>query len=134
MKNAILLTMLLFYFITIPTYAQSDCKEVSSKKNIKIAFYNVENLFDTIDDPLTNDKEFLPDARVYWNTERYNNKLENLSKVLTSIDPKNLPAIIGLSEIENHSVLEDLTKNTGLKKGKYKIVHQDSPDHQEPVI
>ncbi|MCD4679343.1 MAG: hypothetical protein K8S00_03035 [Bacteroidales bacterium] len=130
MKNTVSLILLFCFLITQPGQSQSDCKEFSSRKNIKIVFYNVENLFDTIDDPAKDDKEFLPDSKVYWNTERYNNKLENLSKVLTSIDPNNFPAIIGLSEIENKSVLEDLIKKTDLEKGKYKIIHHESPDER----
>ncbi len=130
MKKTICLTLLFSVFIAFQSYSQSDCNEVSSKKNFKIVFYNVENLFDTIDDPVKNDKDFLPDAKVYWNTERYNDKLEKISKVLISIDTLNLPAIIGLSEVENKTVLEDLINKTDLKKGKYKIVHQESPDER----
>ncbi len=95
-----------------------------------IAFYNVENLFDTIDDPLKNDKDFLPDGRNKWNSEKYFHKLENISKVLSSIDSINLPAIIGLSEIENIEVIRDLINTGELKNGNYKIIHKESPDER----
>ncbi|MBI9039390.1 MAG: hypothetical protein JEY97_14750 [Bacteroidales bacterium] len=95
-----------------------------------IVFYNVENLFDTIDDPLKNDKDFLPDGRNNWNSEKYFHKLENISKVLSSIDSINLPAIIGLSEVENIEVIRDLINTGNLKNGNYKIIHQESPDER----
>ena len=102
------------------------------KKNRKfiIAFYNVENLFDTIDDPGKRDGSYLPDAKVAWNTERYLLKLNHLDQVLSSLDEDVLPAIIGLCEVENLRVLEDLITQPGLKKGKYEIIHFESPDER----
>ena len=93
-------------------------------------FYNVENLFDTINDPAIQDEEYLPDARIPWNSARYNLKIHNISKVMASIDSPKLPDIIGLAEIENRSVLESLVRSAYLKSGGYKIVHFDSPDER----
>lgn len=98
-----------------------------------IAFYNLENLFDTIDSPDTFDEEYLPDGKNKWNTEKYNNKLEHMSKVISMIGKditKDAPAVIGVSEVENRTVLEDLVKTDNLKKYNYEIVHYDSPDER----
>lgn len=101
---------------------------VKQSPDITIAFYNVENLFDTIDDPITNDAEFLPDGKQKWDSKRYEHKLDQMSKVLSSIDTLNFPAIIGLCEVENRLVLEDLIKHPNLKDANYSIIHKDSPD------
>lgn len=96
-----------------------------------IAFYNLENLFDTIDDPNTNDAEFLPGGINKWTTKRYQEKLSNMAKVIGGIGSemvKGGPTIIGVSEIENIGVLQDLIKTPPLSEMGYKIVHYDSPD------
>lgn len=91
-----------------------------------IGFYNVENLFDTQDDPSINDEEFLPDGDRRWSNDRYKDKLGKLGKVINQmaygVD------ILGLAEVENRKVLEDLTNSAALSKLNYKIVHKDSPD------
>lgn len=94
------------------------------------AFYNVENLFDTIDDPAINDSSFLPTSQVAWNSKRYAHKLENLALVVSSIDSAHFPTVFGLSEVENIGVLQDLVKNPMLIKANYEILHKDSPDER----
>ncbi len=93
-----------------------------------IVFYNVENLFDTVDDPQIKDDDFTPEGKKNWTVERYQKKLNDLAKVISSITPENLPAIVGFAEIENKLVLEDLIKTEYLQPGNYKIVHEESPD------
>jgi hypothetical protein len=96
-----------------------------------IAFYNFENCFDTINDPITNDEEWTPRGDQHWNTKKYNQKLENLARVLSEIgtgDNSNAPTFIGGAEIENQSVLEDLIKQPKLIDKDYGIIHFDSPD------
>ena len=95
-----------------------------------VMFYNLENLFDTINDPDTNDEEFLPEGARKWNTFKYNSKLANIDRVFWDIaaQHKDFPAVIGVSEIENRTVLEDLIAQEKLSKGNYRIVHYDSPD------
>ncbi|MBK6344580.1 MAG: endonuclease/exonuclease/phosphatase family protein [Bacteroidales bacterium] len=108
----------------------ADAQEKTFKASC-IAFYNLENLFDTIDDPNTNDAEFLPGGSNRWTTQRYEAKLANMSKVIAGIGSemvKGGPSIIGVSEIENRSVLEDLVKTPALKNMGLQIVHFDSPD------
>jgi hypothetical protein len=96
-----------------------------------IAFYNLENLYDTINDPNTLDDEFTPDGPYKWNSERYYKKLSNIANVISQIGSEYIkggPVIIGFSEVENQSVLEDLVKQDSLKASNYGIVHYDSPD------
>lgn len=102
--------------------------EAPKTEFVKMAFYNVENLFDTIDSPDTEDSEFLPESRLNWDTEKMNQKIENISKVLLSIDLKSPPAIIGLCEVENLFILNALIENSDLKKYNYKTIHKESPD------
>ena len=98
---------------------------------VGFAFYNVENLFDTIDDPNTNDNSYLPDSDIPWNTERYITKLDHLTRVMSSIDTiAGYPALFGLSEVENFQVLKDLANHPGLRDAKYQIIHRDSPDER----
>jgi hypothetical protein len=96
-----------------------------------VAFYNFENLFDTINDPITNDEEWTPTGEQHWNTKKYHQKLENLARVLAEIgtdENSNSPTFIGGVEIENQSVLEDLIKQPKLIGKDYGIIHFDSPD------
>ena len=95
-----------------------------------IAFYNLENLFDTINQS-NNDEEFLPNGAIKWNTIKYNSKLKNMSNAISQLglDYSQLgAALIGVSEIENRMVLEDLVKQPAISKRGYEIVHYDSPD------
>ena len=103
-----------------------------AQKPYKVVFYNLENLFDTINDPNKNDEEYLPEGARKWTTYRYNQKLANMSRVLFDIaaKDKNFPAVIGVSEIENRLVLEDLLATPKLAKTNYHIVHYDSPDRR----
>ncbi|GAB4151004.1 MAG: endonuclease [Bacteroidia bacterium] len=98
----------------------------NAQKNMRVAFWNLENLYDTINDPNVNDEEFLPSAKNKWNSEKYLTKLNNLSKVILEINPD----IIGFAEVENKAVLNDLTQKTALQKQGYSIVHYDSPDQR----
>lgn len=96
-----------------------------------IAFYNLENLFDTENDTLIND-EASPIMEIKEGREEvYQKKLANMSKVLSEIgtkEAKNTAAIIGVAEIENRRVLEDLLQTDNLKNKQYHIIHYDSPD------
>lgn len=96
-----------------------------------IGFYNVENLYDTLNDVWKNDEEFTPSGKNAWTGDRYRTKLNHLAKVIsemaTDVTPDGL-AILGLCEIENKNVVEDLIKNPLLKKRNYKVVHIEGPD------
>lgn len=97
-----------------------------------VAFYNVENLFDTINQPDVNDEEYTPTGKSNWTLPKYKQKLKNLSRTIaeigTSDQQKEAPAVIGVAEVENRGVLEDLIKQPLLINKDYGIVHFDSPD------
>lgn len=104
---------------------------ITAQKNdpiFTVAFYNVENLFDLEDHPETQDDEFTPASEKAWDMEKYQKKLDDLSAVIRAIGKDELPEIIGLSEVENKKVLDDLIQTRILKKGDYGIVHYESPD------
>ena len=103
-----------------------------AQKPYKVMFYNFENLFDTLNDPATFDEEFTPKGGKAWNTSKYNKKLGNLERVLFDIAliDKDYPAVIGVSEIENRMVLEDVIAQPKLRPANYRIVHFDSPDRR----
>ena len=99
-------------------------------KPYSVVFYNLENLFDIYNDPETHDDEFTPQGVKQWNETRYQKKLTNMERVLFDIaaQQKEYPIVIGVSEIENRSVLEDLISQPKLKGANYRICHYDSPD------
>lgn len=98
-----------------------------------VGFYNVENLFDTIDTPGVRDLEYTPAGKNNWDSKKYNEKLINLSTVIQEIAIETTPdglAILGVSEVENITVLEDLVKMPKIVNRNYQIVHFDSPDRR----
>ncbi|MGB1316162.1 MAG: endonuclease/exonuclease/phosphatase, partial [Chitinophagales bacterium] len=111
--------------ISMSTYAQ---------KNVEVAvigFYNLENLFDTINDLEKNDEDFLPKGSYKYNSKVYHDKLNNLSSILAQLGTEITPdgaALIGVCEVENKSVLVDLVKEKSIANRNYEIVHYDSPD------
>lgn len=100
---------------------------------LSIAFYNVENLFDTENSPHTLDKEFTPKGEKKWGPYRYKLKIEKLGKAITRIGENHSqlpPVFIGLAEVENSTVLDDLLKSDALQYLPYDYVHYDSPDER----
>ena len=95
--------------------------------SLVIAFYNVENLFDTINDPKTDDNDFTPDGANLWTGERYRKELNQLSSVICRIGNR-LPAVVGLAEVENKKVVEELIHTGELATGNYAVIHEESPD------
>ena len=122
----------IFKILMITLCFSMNSKAQSKKFNIHtIAFYNFENLFDTINDPTTHDDEWTPSGFQHWTSKKYHQKLHNLSRVLAEIgtsENTNAPTLIGCSEIENRSVLEDLTQQPLIINKDYGIIHYDSPD------
>ncbi len=95
-------------------------------KWLNFGFYNVENLFDTLDDPHTNDNEFLPENAKQWTGERYAKKITDLSASIKAMSSGNLPELIGVCEVENRKVTTDLSESVyGDNAG---VIHKDSPD------
>ena len=101
---------------------------VSDSRTALVGFYNLENLFDTEDDPRTNDQDFLPDSYKQWDQARYRTKLRNLASVITEIGGPNGPDVLGVIEMENKRVLEELVAEPLLADRHYQIVHFESPD------
>ena len=124
---------LLLLLILFPLLVISQNNEESvSNQNIFTVFYNVENLFDTINNPNTSDDEFLPNSEKKWNSSKYFHKINQLARALSSLskdkNSNNMPDIIGLCEVENKQVINDLLKTPTFSNHNYKIIHQDSPD------
>ena len=103
-----------------------------NRQNYVIGFYNLENLFDVYDDPVKNDAEFLPDGKNEWTEVKYQKKLHNMATVIAEMAKANkaFHTILGVSEIENRLVLEDLVSQPELACANFQIVHYDGPDRR----
>jgi hypothetical protein len=125
-RRQLTLILVIIFVFCFKAYSQN------SKNHCVISFYNLENLFDTINSPDTKDEEFTPEGSKEWDSKRYFQKLENMSQAISDIGKaegmKGGPSILGVSEVENISVLKDLIHTKNLEKSGYKIVHYDSPD------
>jgi len=136
MKKIVIITFLLLTNCGGIKNTQKTTKQTATQKKYlarTIAFYNLENLFDTINDPKTFDDDFTPEGRNNWTAEKYHIKLNNLAEVLSDIGKKETgfpPAIIGVAEVENIQVLQDLVHTGKLKGLGYNIIHFDSPDRR----
>lgn len=119
-----LLFLFSFWLCATTSGAQNTERELYS-----VAFYNLENLFDTVHDSGKDDHEFLPDGSYQWTAEKYAAKLQNLSKVLGSLSRELVPegpAFIGVAEVENREALTDLVKQPAISN--YEFVHYEGPD------
>ncbi len=120
-------------FLIILTFTTLYSQEKKEYKVNTIAFYNLENLFDTEDDPLTFDDDRTPEGKDHWTEEIYRAKLANMAKVISEIGSEvsgTSPTIIGVCEIENRKVLEDLLNQEPLVNKGYGIIQFDSPDRR----
>lgn len=94
-----------------------------------VAFWNLQNLFDTIDDPTKNDESFLPDGEMEWTEDRLDKKMYNLARVIRSMNNGTGPDVLGVCEVENQNVL-DLMVNKYLSDLNYKTAYLESPDNR----
>lgn len=121
--------LIIFLLLSISTFSQKKKYQFRT-----IAFYNLENLFDTINDPEKLDERSpIMDIKERNRAKAYWSKIDNMAKVIADIGKekaKNSPAIIGVCEIENRKVLEDLINHKSLKKKHYGIIHYESPDER----
>ena len=101
-----------------------------AQESFRVLFWNVENLFDTKDDPRKNDNEYLPDATRHWNHFRYREKLKCLAKGIIASGDEFVPDLVGLCEVENDSCLYDLTRRSPLREANYRYVMTESPDQR----
>ena len=100
------------------------------KTDFRIAFYNLENLFYPENDSLKNDGEFTPDGKRNWSFYRYREKSNHMAKAILSIGEWNPPALVGVAEIENRKVLDDIIQSEVLRKFRYQFIHYESPDRR----
>lgn len=117
-----------YYVIILLTLLACNEQEISTGS---VAFYNVENLFDTTDDPDTYlDEQFTPKGEKRWDNERYEEKLQNLAKVISQLANNKAPTFLGVCEIENKKVLQDLVNQPAIEAANYGIAHIESPDER----
>ncbi len=122
------LFILFFTFTVASVFAQNN---TNSYQITCIGFYNVENLFDTINTPDVNDEDFTPKGSNKWDSKKYYEKLDRLAEVISLMGAEHTPdgpAVLGLAEVENKAVVYDLTQQERIKSRGYQIVHYDSPD------
>ena len=111
--------------------AINDMPSYNSNPSVDtVAFYNVENLFDTTDDPNINDDDFTLNGKQKRTEELYKEKIKKIARVISLIGDEDGAEIIGICEIENEKVVKDLINDPLLKKYGYKYVHYDSPDER----
>lgn len=116
-------TISLFFILLTIVFNPGFCQQ-----KLRVAFYNTENFFDTINDPNKEDEEYIPSSELKWGTERYFNKITKIGQVLDSVGKGNLPSIIGMCEVESELAVSDLLKYSSLKREKYKFCISNSPD------
>ncbi len=125
---------LISFFVFLMLIGSASCAQESRNKSkndrFRIAFYNVENLFDTVDDPLKNDQDFLPSGRIPWTEARYETKLDRLSEVIAAMSGTGPVAVMGLCEVENQAVVEELVRSPRIAKYNYQVIHRESPDER----
>ncbi len=110
--------------------ALSVCAQMDTCR-LRVMSYNVENLFDTRHDTLRDDTEFLPDGVRHWTRSKYDRKLNDVARVIVSVGGDDgVPELVGLCEVENDSVLIDLTQHSLLRRAGYRYVMTDSPDQR----
>lgn len=122
-----LLLRILLLALFAPTQGKGQTQEEDS---LQVMFYNVENLFDTINNPTTRDDDFTPGGSMHWTHYKQKKKQRGIYQVIMAMGEWNPPAIIGLCEVENRAVLEALANHTPLSAFRYGIVHRDSPDRR----
>jgi predicted extracellular nuclease len=125
-----LLLLLFFWNSQHPIFGQTEKKAQDSYIHSTIAFWNLENLYDTLNDPDKNDEEFTPNGAKQWTDERYQEKLLHLAEIIDKMGDSDGPEILGVCEIENRQVLEALIATPLLASKQYGIVHFDSPDRR----
>ncbi len=126
-KNYYRIILSLLFFVIPCNGQQKKNSKYTITTDFRVMWYNTENLYDTFDDPKTDDNEFLPGSQRHWTMKRYKAKIENIYKVIIS-NSAQPPFLIGLAEVENNKVLTDLIQNTPLIKFDYHFIHYDSPD------
>ena len=123
----------LFYLLILTLFVPSSqaCARKKPGRHV-VGFYNVENLFDTTHDKGKNDYDYLPGGANEWTEDKYAVKLANLAQVIADMRAENgiWHTVLGLAEVENRQVLEDLVSESAIAPARYKIVHHEGPDRR----
>lgn len=119
----------LILFLIFSTVFCSDVSESQNKSSSSfyVANWNVENLFDTVDDPAKNDEWFTPESEINWTEQKLQVKMSNLARLIKYMNNGDGPDILGIEEVENQQLLINLIDNY-LDKKKYKVAYSESPD------
>ena len=129
-----ILLLIVATLVLLPALASSHSQGDEKRYALYgVAFYNLENLFDTLHTTGRNDWEYLPEGQNKWGTMKYKSKLRNMAKVLSELCTDKLPhgaAIIGVSEVETEITLNDLVAQPELAKRGYQYIHIDGPDRR----
>ena len=123
---------IIFIALVVVMAAAVSCKAQKAQKAHIIGFYNLENLFDTYHDEGKNDYEYLPDGANKWTEAKYDRKLHNMATVIRAMRDENkvYHTVLGVSEVENRHVLEDLVSQKEIADANFQIVHYDGPDRR----
>ena len=98
-----------------------------------VGFYNLENLFDSVNDAFTLDKDYTPDGKLNWDEQKYETKIRNIGRAIAAIGTHRIeepPVFLGVAEVENDKVLEDLIASEAMQPHDYDFVHYESPDER----
>ena len=132
MPNKLILLTALTFVISISGCAQGTNENGISKSGkgneVAVAFYNCENFFDTVHNPAKEDEEFTPEGKYHYTQRIYEQKLHNIATVIQSMGGADGPAIMGMAEVENSTVLNDLIRQPELARRNYKYEWFDGPD------
>jgi predicted extracellular nuclease len=129
MPFGILLNPMKYLYYTLIFLVFISCNE-DEVSTVSVGFYNVENLFDTKDNPKTYDNQFTPSDDKKWDKVKYAEKLQNLAKVIRQLADNKYPTFLGVCEVENKKVLQDLANQPALKQANYGVAHIESPDER----
>ena len=114
---------ILIFFVCV-----SFCLGLNAQETYSVLFWNTENLFDISDDTDKDDDSFTPAGDYHWTYRRYHSKLDAMARAIVAADEEWAPILVGLCEVENDSVLTDLTSHSTLRPIGYRYVMTDSPD------
>jgi len=123
-----LIVALSFILLCAGLYGDESREENKERPEYRVVFWNLENYFDPFDDPATSDNEFTPMGERRWSWKKFVKKRNDIAKVIISMG--NYPAVVGLAEVENRFVLDQLVRSTPLAMIDYGIIHRDSQDER----
>jgi len=129
-KILVLIVSILFFSCGLHKKEQEANSNIKTRGDFRIMFYNAENFFDAKHDSLKRDQEFLPDGAKHWTYYKLQDKIINIAKVITAVGEWETPELVGLCEVENQYVLEQLVNYSPIKSVNYQIIHKESPDRR----